>query len=426
MKKLILILVAICSAAVMQAQEEYAFNVPYIDADGTEKICPKAKVVKSSDQLVPWYNGWYVVNATTDMTISGGVICSDAVHLILADGCYLTTTSVEDYAGIQVQNEGNSSLSIYGQKNQSGTLIASGGIYGAGIGGGDYGSGSNITINGGTVIATGGSDGGAGIGGGRSGSGSNITINGGRVTATGGIDGGAGIGGGNSGSGSNITINGGTVTATGKSGGAGIGGGKNENGSNIYATNMMNVVADGSIILHASSVDIANELAGKKTISAFDVAPFIKAIDDAVGSSEDATILEIANTEKTSILKQTTVDGAKSASDLAVAKINAVKELLSLIGDDPNLQNMEFMPDIIENIASATDNNDINTKKSQAEYAINGFLNGFSSGKEAGKADAFGTLGTPQNGPAIEVIDQNDNVLKLYNPKKVKFIKEGE
>ncbi len=420
MKKLILILVAICSAAVMQAQEEYAFNVPYIDADGTEKICPKAIVVESSNQRVLWYNGWYVVNTHT--TISSGVICSGAVHLILADGCYLTTTSVEYYAGIQVKNEGDS-LSIYGQKNQSGTLIARGGKYGAGIGGRTLGS--NITINGGWVTATGGIDGGAGIGGGRSGSGSNITINGGTVTATGDA-GGAGIGGGEGGSGSYITINGGTVTAIGERGGYGIGGGSADECSNVYATNMMNVVADGSIIPHASSVDIANKLAGKETIFAFDIAPFIKAIDNAVGNSEDATILNIANTEKTSILKQTTVDGAKSASDLAAAKINAVKELLSLIGDDPNLRNMEFMADIIENIASATDNNDINTKKSQAEYVINVFLNGFSSGKEAGKADAFGTLGTPQNGPAIEVIDQNDNVLKLYNPKKVKFIKEGE
>ena len=37
--------------------------------------------------------------------------------------------------------------------------------------------------------------------------------------------GGAGIGGGRDGAGSNITINGGTVTATGGNGGAGIGGG---------------------------------------------------------------------------------------------------------------------------------------------------------------------------------------------------------
>ena len=46
----------------------------------------------------------------------------------------------------------------------SGSLKATGGKYGAGIGGGNYGSGKNITIKGGTVTAKGG-DCGAGIGG---------------------------------------------------------------------------------------------------------------------------------------------------------------------------------------------------------------------------------------------------------------------
>ncbi|MDO4487212.1 MAG: hypothetical protein Q4C46_11590, partial [Bacillota bacterium] len=93
-----------------------------------------------------------------------------------------------------------------------GTVTATGNIHGAGIGGGYGGSGSNITINGGTVIAS--SSYGAGIGGGYDdfgsyGYGSNITISSGNVTAT--SEWGAGIGGGLGGTGSNITISGGTV-----------------------------------------------------------------------------------------------------------------------------------------------------------------------------------------------------------------------
>ena len=110
----------------------------------------------------------------------------------------------------------------------SGSLKATGGKYGAGIGGGEYYSGENITITGGRVNATGGW-GSAGIGGGNYGSGNygsgkNITIKGGTVTAKGG-DCGAGIGGGNGGIGENITITGGRVNATGGWGSAGIGGG---------------------------------------------------------------------------------------------------------------------------------------------------------------------------------------------------------
>ena len=80
---------------------------------------------------------------------------------------------------------------------QSGTVEATGGYYGAGIGGGRYGDdGGTITISGGTVKAKGGDDS-AGIGGGNQGAGGTITINGGEVTATGGGYG-AGIGGGGS------------------------------------------------------------------------------------------------------------------------------------------------------------------------------------------------------------------------------------
>ena len=123
----------------------------------------------------------------------------------------------------------------------SGSLKATGGKYGAGIGGGNYGSGENITITGGRVNATGGW-GSAGIGGGNYGSGNygsgkTITIKGGTVTAKGG-DCGAGIGGGNGGIGENIKITDGTVNATGGWGGAGIGGGNGGyggygNGKNI-------------------------------------------------------------------------------------------------------------------------------------------------------------------------------------------------
>ena len=115
-------------------------------------------------------------------------------------------------AGLE-KNTSEGTLTLKDDNKEAGSLTATGGEYGAGIGGGDYDSGENITITGGTVTATGGEYG-AGIGGGRDGSGKNITITGGTVTATGGEDG-AGIGGGADGSGEDITITRGTVNATG-------------------------------------------------------------------------------------------------------------------------------------------------------------------------------------------------------------------
>ena len=130
----------------------------------------------------------------------------------------------------------------------SGSLKATGGKYGAGIGGGNYGSGENITITGGRVNATGGW-GSAGIGGGNYGrgnygSGKNITIKGGTVTAKGG-DCGAGIGGGNGGIGENIKITDGTVNATGGWGGAGIGGG--DFGFGGYGIGKNITITDGTV-----------------------------------------------------------------------------------------------------------------------------------------------------------------------------------
>lgn len=129
----------------------------------------------------------------------------------------------------------NASLTIEGD----GTLYTQSGVE-AGIGGGSGRSNGTLTINSGTIYATGGLDGyGTGIGGGSAGGGGKITINGGNIVAVGG-EYAAGIGGGMLGNGGTITINGGTVTATGGTKAAAIGGGFKGNGGTI-------VVNGGSI-----------------------------------------------------------------------------------------------------------------------------------------------------------------------------------
>ena len=173
------------------------------------------------------------------------------------------------HAGLEhnqtVDSEGNvtsGKLTIQDDNDNAGSLTATGGYFGAGIGGGSAKAGQ-VTITGGTITAISGD--GAGIGGGQGNMGSNagnadIEISGGTIEATGGygaagigggafsspdkigngnvvikdnakIDNvqggayGAGIGGGIFGL-SNVTIEGNTkVNATGGAGGAAIGGG---------------------------------------------------------------------------------------------------------------------------------------------------------------------------------------------------------
>ena len=151
-------------------------------------------------------------NATANVTISNVNIDTSGAAVstggkgnvnIELDGTN-TLKSGRGHAGLEKSQDGKLTIT---DENANGKLIATGGDYGAGIGGDDQGNGKNITITGGEITATGGSHG-AGIGGGYYGNGNDITITGGKVTATGG-NGAAGIGGGNYKDGNDINIAGG-------------------------------------------------------------------------------------------------------------------------------------------------------------------------------------------------------------------------
>lgn len=169
------------------------------------------------------------------ITVSSGaaVSVSENVDLYIEGSSVLQ--SGKNCAGIQKEDDGQ--LTIDG----SGSLEATGGESGAGIGGASGKPGNNITINGGTITASGkaGDGWGAGIGGGKGQGGSNITIRGGNVKAIPGAEA-AGIGGGFKGNGTDISIEGGTVYAEsggGNGGTAAIGGGRaGGNGENIQIT----------------------------------------------------------------------------------------------------------------------------------------------------------------------------------------------
>lgn len=276
-------------------------NVNYIDENGNRQTVSRAIALDNSMTKLP--SGWFVINRPTE--ISGRIVCDGDVDLILCDdytlnavggitvaeGSSLTIYAQSGYdpdaennllgklicgngnvngnasiGGESGQNSGDitivgGSITAVGKENGagigggdggSGTVTvncseaypayvnAAGGYYAAGIGGGRNGEG-NVKIYGGYVTATGGTRG-AGIGGGRYGSGS-VEIYGGNITANGGNNGAAGIGGGEEGSGS-VTVSGGTVVAysNASGGGAGIGGGNNNvgivniSGGNITAT----------------------------------------------------------------------------------------------------------------------------------------------------------------------------------------------
>ena len=231
------------SIARLNEQNSIPENAVTLDiADGNIEVSVNAEGVQTATQGGKTDTGVFVVTGTSttnklvikgDSGTAANVYLKD-LHITVSSGAavsvsgdvdlYIEGSSVlqsgENCAGIQKEDDGQ--LTIDG----SGSLEATGGQSGAGIGGAFHKSGNNITINGGKIIAqsTTGSGWGAGIGGGNEGNGNNITINGGDVTAIGGSEA-AGIGGGIHASAENITINGGTVTAKAGGGAAAIGGG---------------------------------------------------------------------------------------------------------------------------------------------------------------------------------------------------------
>ena len=146
--------------------------------------------------------------------------------------------SGRSHAGLEHNKTDTSGKLTIQDKDKNGSLDATGGLRGAGIGGGEAQNGQ-VIITGGDITATAGSTaskyqtfgGGAGIGGGSGGAGKggkgDVEITGGTITATGVY--GAGIGGGQSADG-DVTISGGTIKkaeslSPTNPGGAGIGGG---------------------------------------------------------------------------------------------------------------------------------------------------------------------------------------------------------
>ena len=177
-----------------------------------------------------------------------------------------TLRSGYEHAGLEKNNGGSLTIA---DEDKNGKLTAWGGQQGAGIGGGQHGSGSNIFITGGGVNAIGGLAA-AGIGGGLGGNGSNITISGGKVGATNGLNG-AGIGGGLRSKGKDITVSGDTKLKV--QGGDedhydGAGAGIGDGGSNAYGTKILGaevepdtsgLTTNGSIAYYAPGADMEND-----------------------------------------------------------------------------------------------------------------------------------------------------------------------
>ena len=150
---------ALVGAALLGVVSARAEQVYYRDSAG-EKRSAECYVVENFDPLlVPsFYSGeWYAVKGK-DIN-RGAIKVSGSAHLILCDGASLTANGSQVKFPAIILEQG-ASLTIYGQDEGTGKLVAIGGERCAGIGCRNslsevHGAG-DLTICGGNIVATGG------------------------------------------------------------------------------------------------------------------------------------------------------------------------------------------------------------------------------------------------------------------------------
>ena len=203
----------VSSADVIEIDLNAASDLTGVTWDGTNMILTFTAAANGQEYTVTGGGALDIVfenGVSTTVTIDGIDITGNielngtaSVNLLLSGTSTVTGNIIVPSTATIIIDSADS----LGSSNGSLTVAPNGAVSDdiAGIGGSAADAG-NITINGGTVTATGGGNA-AGIGGGNGGAGGTVSITGGTVTATGGT-GAAGIGGGAGGTGSALTLGG--------------------------------------------------------------------------------------------------------------------------------------------------------------------------------------------------------------------------
>ena len=146
--------------------------ITYIDENGVEQTINRYLPLTGDETNLSFGWGWYAVRNTNpngvDLAYTKGLTCDGDIHLILCDGAEMTVTAPD--ANDAITLDGESTLTIYGQSQQSGKLTLTGSESGQCI------YSSNIVMNGGIVNATTGTAGTISC--------SSFTMNGGSFSAT--------------------------------------------------------------------------------------------------------------------------------------------------------------------------------------------------------------------------------------------------
>lgn len=302
-------------------------------------------------------------------------------------------------------------------KDTTGTLLAGGYHQAAAIGGGkgeDLRDTSNITITGGKITAIAGYDGGAGIGGGNDGTGKNIRIEGNAdVIATAGE--GAAIGGG-TGSGNSVTITGDAVVDAYSAFAAAIGNGDNCGRSNDPTT----ITISGNATVHAENSQRGGCAIGNSRDGSLS--------DLTVNIEKNANVTAISSYDCPAIGTPLCIGATTTTINITGGTVNAINSFGS---DNPEYSSQydgtrDTNPAIgttIDSDRSGTCN--VNINSSTGDTIVNAYIYGKGSGTAIGSAHGYDTY-VPADGTSYHADgssyfgESHSAIVNCYNNGTVK------
>ena len=197
-----------------------------------------------------------------------------------------------------------------------------------------------------------------------------------------------------------------------------------------YMTNMTTVLQEfhklPSVNKFKESKPIfdANEISAHKVIA---LAGIRQALPSDGLLEEEQTVVNA---------KIASVNSATSLADIYTPQKEAIdymalhpQKISALAAIEEALQgntNSKYLNDLVKEqvttIKNATDAGTITNKEQEAVNKLQSEIGKYTAIKD----EAFGTLGTKQNGPALIVTDKDGNEVILYSPKSVEYIKVNE
>ena len=142
-------------------------------------------------------------------------------------------------------------------------------------------------------------------------------------------------------------------------------------------------------------------------------------INAYIAQIDNATTAEEVNTAKKAALVVINYKMFRNVKDEAINEINA-----AMRGETNSAYLNNLIKDELNTLNVATDESAIKIMKGEIINKLQLVVEYFIEGKKEGKSESLGTMGTEQDGPAVEVKGKDGSTVKLYNIENVKFSKE--